>query len=181
MSEGRPSPTIPSTSMVLGWYCPSLGHQIAPTTESWEGHVFRPPAELPLLHYWEHPTNFITVGYGNYWEPEVVAEGGENLPHLFTALLEHHFLLLDTSTESTTSISNDSNLQTVCLPSCPLEGATGAPNHQHQVQEHLFIPQLSPCLLNSAHQGPPHARARTRRSSWQLADFLSCWFWALNF
>lgn len=44
---------------------------------------------------------------------------------LLTASLEHNFLLLESSTESTTSITND--LQTVCLPSCPPEGATGAP------------------------------------------------------
>lgn len=86
--------------------------------------------------------------------------------HLLTASLEHHFLLLETSTESTTSITNDSNLQTVCLPSCPPEGATGAPNHQHQVQEHLFIPQLSPCwtLPTSAHPMNTHAHVGHRDS-----------------
>lgn len=86
------------------------------------------------------PTNCTTVRYRNYWEPEVVAE---NLPRLLTAPLERHFLLLETSTESTTSITNDSNLQTVCFPSCPPEGATGATGTS-------FYPSAV-SLLDSAH------------------------------
>lgn len=69
--------------------------------------------------------------------------------------------------------------QFVCPPALQ-RALQERPNHQHQVQEHLFIPQLSSCwtLPTSAQ---PHAHARTYawisigdsykvycRSSWQL-------------
>lgn len=151
----------PIPSMALRCYCPSLGHQIA--------HVKATSSDILLNFHCcsieSILTNGITVGYGNYWEPEIVADRGENLPRLLIASLEHHFLLLETSKEK-------AQRPLLMTPTCR--------------QLVALLPSGGRCrsalTTHSRFRNPSGTPKVYCRSSWQLWLISSCvGFDALNF